>query len=183
MSSSRGDEAQNSSTESALAGDQSLLTSAATIIRPRSQDVGHVVVTLCFSMEYGGLIAFVDDLFVQKPFRRAGVGAAALEEVKDFCASHGVRALLPARLFSVGMLLLPVFSSRRSVRTDAGSRRAIGKVRESKYGSSIPSGSSARCRLLPLPGSPLARTSDGFSPLAPVIMNCGKRGPGNTNTG
>jgi GNAT superfamily N-acetyltransferase len=49
------------------------------------QDVGHVIVTLCFSMEYGG--------FVQRAFRRAGLGAAALEEVRTFCVSRGVRAI------------------------------------------------------------------------------------------
>ena len=63
------------------------------IIEADSQDVGHVVVTLCFSMEYGGLIAFVDDLFVQASFRRAGLGTAALTAVRDFCASRGVRAM------------------------------------------------------------------------------------------
>src|SRR5881396_719699 len=62
-------------------------------IEADAKDVGHVVVTLCFSMEYGGLVAFVDDLFVQRAFRRAGLGAAALEGVKDFCASHSVRAI------------------------------------------------------------------------------------------
>jgi len=63
-------------------------------IQANSKDIGHVVVTLCFSMEYGGLIAFVDDLFVQRPFRRAGLGTAALSEVRAFCAKRGVRALL-----------------------------------------------------------------------------------------
>jgi GNAT superfamily N-acetyltransferase len=63
-------------------------------IQADSQTVGHVVVTLCFSMEYGGLIAFVDDLFIQRPFRRMGLGAAALTEVCDFCAKRGVRAIL-----------------------------------------------------------------------------------------
>ena len=37
-------------------------------IRVESKDVGHVVITFCFSMEYGGLIAFVDDLFAQGAF-------------------------------------------------------------------------------------------------------------------
>ena len=63
------------------------------LIQADSQDVGHVVVTLCFSMEYGGPIAFVDDLFVQRSFRRAGLGAAALAEVRHFCANRGVRAI------------------------------------------------------------------------------------------
>jgi len=62
-------------------------------IRADSQDAGHVVVTLCFSMEYGGLIAFVDDLFIRRTFRRAGLGTAALTEVRPFCAERGVRAL------------------------------------------------------------------------------------------
>ena len=64
------------------------------LIEKDSEAVGHLVVTLCFSMEYGGLIAFVDDLFVRRPFRRAGLGAAALEEARAFCASRGVRAIL-----------------------------------------------------------------------------------------
>jgi GNAT superfamily N-acetyltransferase len=63
-------------------------------IQADSRHVGHVVVTLCFSMEYGGLIAFVDDLFVQASHRRAGLGTAALTEVRDFCANRGIRALL-----------------------------------------------------------------------------------------
>ena len=63
------------------------------LIQSDSLDVGHVVLTLCFSVEYGGLIAFVDDLFVQAPFRRAGLGTAALAGVRDFCAERGVRAL------------------------------------------------------------------------------------------
>jgi GNAT superfamily N-acetyltransferase len=63
------------------------------LIQADSQDVGHVVVTLCYSMEYGGLIACVDDLFVQKAFRRAGLGAAALAEVRVFCVNCCVRAI------------------------------------------------------------------------------------------
>lgn len=64
------------------------------LIEKNSEAVGHLVVTLCFSMEYGGLIAFVDDLFARRPFRRAGLGATALEEARAFCASRGVRAML-----------------------------------------------------------------------------------------
>jgi GNAT superfamily N-acetyltransferase len=63
------------------------------LIQADSQDVGHVVVTFCHSMEYGGLIAFVDDLFIQKPFRHAGLGTSALTEVRAFCANRGVRAI------------------------------------------------------------------------------------------
>src|SRR3954452_17144314 len=63
------------------------------IIEVDSQAVGHVVMTFCFSMEYGGLVAFVDDLFVRAPFRRSGLGKAALEVVRAFCVERGVRAI------------------------------------------------------------------------------------------
>lgn len=62
-------------------------------IQTDGQDVGYLVLTLCYSMEYGGLNAFVDDLFVGLPFRRAGLGTAALTEVRAFCAKRGVRAI------------------------------------------------------------------------------------------
>lgn len=55
--------------------------------------VGHVVLTVRFSMEYGGLDAFIDDLFVQPGHRRAGVAAAALATLFDECRRRGVRAV------------------------------------------------------------------------------------------
>ena len=63
------------------------------LIQADGQAVGYVVLTLCYSMEYGGLSAFVDDLFVRSPFRRAGLGTAALTEVRAFCAGRGIRAI------------------------------------------------------------------------------------------
>ena len=55
---------------------------------------GFVVLTVSFSMEYGGLRGFVDDFFVPKQFRRRGLGRLALQAVKDECMRRGVRALL-----------------------------------------------------------------------------------------
>jgi GNAT superfamily N-acetyltransferase len=63
------------------------------LIQADSQDVGHVVVTRGYSMEYGGPVAFVDDLFVQRAFRGTGLGTAALAEVRAFCAKLGIRAI------------------------------------------------------------------------------------------
>jgi GNAT superfamily N-acetyltransferase len=56
--------------------------------------VGFAVLTVSFSMEYGGLRGFVDDFFVRRAFRRQGLGAAALAELKRACQERGVRALL-----------------------------------------------------------------------------------------
>ena len=56
--------------------------------------VGYMVLTLSFSMEYGGLRGFVDDLFVKAEARGKGLGAAALGALREACLEIGVRALL-----------------------------------------------------------------------------------------
>jgi ribosomal protein S18 acetylase RimI-like enzyme len=63
------------------------------LLQAQGADVGYLVVTLGFSMEYGGFDAFVDDLFIQPPFRGAGLGTRALGEARAFCQARGVRAL------------------------------------------------------------------------------------------
>ena len=57
------------------------------------QKAGYVVLTLCYNMEYGGLSAVVDDLFVRRPFRGAGLGTAALLELRTLCIALGVRGM------------------------------------------------------------------------------------------
>ncbi|MFQ5937902.1 MAG: GNAT family N-acetyltransferase [Acidiferrobacterales bacterium] len=63
------------------------------LIQADAEDVGYVVLTLGFSMEYGGRSAFLDDLFIQSAFRGVGLGKAALEKVRAACQHLGVRAL------------------------------------------------------------------------------------------
>ena len=55
---------------------------------------GFIVLTVSFSMEYGGLRGFVDDFFIAKQFRRHGLGGLALQAVKEECMRRGVAALL-----------------------------------------------------------------------------------------
>jgi GNAT superfamily N-acetyltransferase len=64
------------------------------MIEDDGHPAGFVVLTVCFSMEYGGLRGFVDDFFVAPQYRRRGLGHSALEEVKRACRRRGVRALL-----------------------------------------------------------------------------------------
>ncbi len=64
------------------------------LLEVAGQAAGFVVLTISFSMEYGALRGFVDDFFVSKEFRRRGLGALALQAVKDECSRRGVRALL-----------------------------------------------------------------------------------------
>jgi GNAT superfamily N-acetyltransferase len=55
--------------------------------------IGHAVLTLCFSMEYGGLRGFVDDLYVRPSARGRGAGADLLAALRADAATRGVRAL------------------------------------------------------------------------------------------
>ena len=63
------------------------------LIEQASADVGYVVATFVYGMEYGGLMAFVDDFFVRPAFRNGGLGTAALGAARDACLVLGVRAM------------------------------------------------------------------------------------------
>jgi ribosomal protein S18 acetylase RimI-like enzyme len=55
--------------------------------------VGYVVVTFRFGMEYGGLMACLDDLYVLPESRNRGLSTAALAQVRVFCEEVGIRAI------------------------------------------------------------------------------------------
>ena len=63
------------------------------LIDDETKVVGYLVVTLRFGMEYGGLIACIDDLFVVPQSRNKGLSTAALIQVRDFCKTSGIRAI------------------------------------------------------------------------------------------
>ena len=62
------------------------------IIQAEHRDVGHIV-TLRYAMEYGGIIACLDDLYVKSGWRNKGLSSGALAEVRNFCEGVGIRAL------------------------------------------------------------------------------------------
>ena len=58
------------------------------------QDVaGYFVMTVGFSVGFGGAVVTLDDLFVRPAFRGRGLGRAALEELRNEAVSRGIRAL------------------------------------------------------------------------------------------
>ncbi len=63
------------------------------LILSLEQPVGYIAVTFGFSLEFYGRDAFIDDLFIQPPFRGAGLGTRVLEAVERECRALGVRAL------------------------------------------------------------------------------------------
>jgi ribosomal protein S18 acetylase RimI-like enzyme len=54
---------------------------------------GHLVLAFCYSMEYGGRSAFVDDLFVRPALRNRGVGRALVAHARTICEEAGIRAM------------------------------------------------------------------------------------------
>ena len=54
---------------------------------------GYIVLTLGWSLEYRGMDAFIDELFVDEAFRGRGLGKAAVERVVRAARALGVRAL------------------------------------------------------------------------------------------
>ena len=66
-----------------LLGDESL--GAAWLGRRGPEIAGYVVLTLKHSMEFGGMDAFIDDLFVRPNFRRQRVASTLLSALFDHC--------------------------------------------------------------------------------------------------
>ena len=60
----------------------------------RDEPAGHIVLTVSFSMEYGALRGFIDDLFVRPAARGRGVAGALIDAVVADAAVRDVRALL-----------------------------------------------------------------------------------------
>ena len=66
---------------------------SAWLLRWSGEPAGYFVLTLGYSMEYGGPSAFLDDLFVRAAFRGRGLGRAALAAMRAECEARGVRAV------------------------------------------------------------------------------------------
>jgi ribosomal protein S18 acetylase RimI-like enzyme len=63
------------------------------LIDEAGQPVGYVVLTFRFGMEYGGLMACLDDLYVLPEYRNKGLSTAALDHVRAFCDESKICAI------------------------------------------------------------------------------------------
>lgn len=64
------------------------------IVEAEKAAVGYVVLTIGFSLEYGGWHGFIDELFVDATHRGVGIGSAAVRFLESECARQGMTALL-----------------------------------------------------------------------------------------
>jgi len=54
---------------------------------------GYFALTFCFSLEFHGRFALLDELYLREPFRRQKLGKAVVAFAEDLCKKAGVKAL------------------------------------------------------------------------------------------
>ncbi|HYH83022.1 MAG TPA: GNAT family N-acetyltransferase [Longimicrobium sp.] len=63
------------------------------LMRVGGETVGYAAVTVCYSLEFAGRYALVDELYVREGWRGRGIGARALELAAEACRELGVAAV------------------------------------------------------------------------------------------
>ena len=63
------------------------------LIGPRKAPVGYVVVSFGWSVEFGGLDAMLDELYIRPAVRKRGMGSEALGTLAKALKANGVKAL------------------------------------------------------------------------------------------
>ncbi len=66
---------------------------AAYLIGPKRAPIGYVIVTFTWSLEFGGLDALIDELFVRPRVRGRGIGTEVILSLSRALAGAGVHAL------------------------------------------------------------------------------------------
>lgn len=63
------------------------------VLRSGESAAGYMVLTCCFSVEFGGRFLLVDELFIAPEFQGNGSGKAALEYAENHCRRQGISTL------------------------------------------------------------------------------------------
>lgn len=63
------------------------------LIESGGEVAGYALLTFGYSLEFGGVDAFVDELYLRAAYRGQGLGKAALEFLAKTCVTLGIRAL------------------------------------------------------------------------------------------
>ena len=66
---------------------------AAWLFGPAKAPSGYIIITFGWSMEFGGMEAFVDELFIRPSVRRRGIASEVLMAISSSLAEVGVTAL------------------------------------------------------------------------------------------
>ena len=63
------------------------------LIEHEGQDVGYVILTFAFDLEFGGREAFITDLYIAPNYCQKGLGRRTLEAIEGFCRELGLRTI------------------------------------------------------------------------------------------
>jgi GNAT superfamily N-acetyltransferase len=63
------------------------------LISADTEVIGYLVLTLGYSLEYGGRDAFIDEVYIRAAYRGQGIGQQAIAFAETQCRALGVRAL------------------------------------------------------------------------------------------
>ncbi|MDL5054781.1 GNAT family N-acetyltransferase [Oscillatoria laete-virens NRMC-F 0139] len=63
------------------------------LITFQEKAAGYLMVTLCYSMEFGGRFLLLDELFVSEEFRGHGLGKKAVQFAENLCRTHACKHL------------------------------------------------------------------------------------------
>lgn len=55
--------------------------------------IGYIVINWGYSLEFGGRLAFVDEMFVEDEYRNRGIGRRSIEFVEERCRFLNIKAL------------------------------------------------------------------------------------------
>jgi ribosomal protein S18 acetylase RimI-like enzyme len=62
-------------------------------VRSGGHDAGYLILTYCFSVEFGGRYGLIDEIFLREEFRGRGIGRKAIGFLLEQCRKERVRAV------------------------------------------------------------------------------------------
>jgi len=57
------------------------------------EPAGYLVLTICFSLEFGGRFGLLDEIFIAEAWRSRGIGGEAIDFAAEWCRERGMEAL------------------------------------------------------------------------------------------
>ena len=63
------------------------------LIEAAGSTAGYFVLTVCYSLEFGGRFGLLDELYLEEPWRGQGIGAQAIAFSEAACRERSLRAL------------------------------------------------------------------------------------------
>jgi diamine N-acetyltransferase len=63
------------------------------LIRQDSNEIGYIILTFGFILEFHGRHAVIDEVYIREKYRGKGAGKQALQFIEDYCQSKNIQAI------------------------------------------------------------------------------------------